>query len=139
MFCSVLTCGSADTPFVRPRTKTPDPDEFDGVATLLVCHIVEGSHEMCSSSRNMESEHSDSRSMESEHSDSRSMESEHSDSRSMESEYSDISVLSDNPMSVDNGSDTSSSEAPSIEVPLNAHILPGRGRHTYAVVPVLCV
>ncbi|KAJ7195480.1 hypothetical protein GGX14DRAFT_676693 [Mycena pura] len=131
----------ADTPFVRPLTKTFDPDKFDGVATLLVCHIAEGSPKTCSSSGNMESEHSDSRTMESEHSDSRRMESEHSDmdSRRMESEHSDISLLPDYPMSVDNRSDTSSSEAPSIEVPLNAHILPGRGRHTYAVIPVLCV
>ncbi|KAJ7898956.1 hypothetical protein B0H14DRAFT_105909 [Mycena olivaceomarginata] len=31
-----------EAPFVRPRTKTPDSDDFDGVATMLACHILEG-------------------------------------------------------------------------------------------------
>ncbi|KAJ7501285.1 hypothetical protein B0H11DRAFT_2275280 [Mycena galericulata] len=31
-----------EAPFVRPRTKTPDSDDFDGVATMLACHVLEG-------------------------------------------------------------------------------------------------
>ncbi|KAJ7757725.1 hypothetical protein DFH07DRAFT_1025155 [Mycena maculata] len=31
-----------EAPFVRPRTKTPDSDDFDGVATMLACHVHEG-------------------------------------------------------------------------------------------------
>ncbi|KAJ7784975.1 hypothetical protein DFH07DRAFT_872930 [Mycena maculata] len=33
---------STEAPFVRPRTKTPDSDNFDGVATMLACHVLEG-------------------------------------------------------------------------------------------------
>ncbi|KAJ7748765.1 hypothetical protein DFH07DRAFT_1062461 [Mycena maculata] len=33
---------STEAPFVRPRIKTPESDDFDGVATMLTCHVLEG-------------------------------------------------------------------------------------------------
>ncbi|KAJ7851949.1 hypothetical protein B0H14DRAFT_3866195 [Mycena olivaceomarginata] len=43
------------------------------------------------------------------------------------------------PMSVDSASASSSSGASCIDVPLDAHVIPGRGRHLYVLLPFLCV
>ncbi|KAJ7763998.1 hypothetical protein DFH07DRAFT_1059213 [Mycena maculata] len=40
--CAQEAMISTEAPFVRPRTKTPNSDDFDGVATMLACHVLEG-------------------------------------------------------------------------------------------------
>ncbi|KAJ7714769.1 hypothetical protein DFH07DRAFT_863228 [Mycena maculata] len=98
-----------ETAFVRPRTKTPHRGEFDGVATFLACHSVEGFARDSSSGPDMVDERSRS------------------------------SLPAVSPMSVDDASASSSSGASSIDVPLDAHIIPGRGRHLCLLLPFLCV
>ncbi|KAJ7270702.1 hypothetical protein B0H12DRAFT_776646 [Mycena haematopus] len=82
-----------EAPFVRPRTKTPDPDDLEGIATMLACHVFEGD------------------------------------------------VLPEDPTSEPPSSDAESDPSPqaSFNGPLGAHILPGRGVHTCAALPFLCV
>ncbi|KAJ6490629.1 hypothetical protein C8R47DRAFT_453666 [Mycena vitilis] len=123
-----------DTPFIRPRNTNPQRG-VDGSATLVACHTVDGVrkdhsspasqlatgaslpsvlpsniHDQCSSSSFVESKNSDS-----------------SGSPSLQSESSESC------------SSSSSSSVSSIDVPPEAHILPGRGRHLCAVLPFLCV
>ncbi|KAJ7303694.1 hypothetical protein DFH08DRAFT_793843 [Mycena albidolilacea] len=57
----------------------------------------------------------------------------------MPEDGSDSSCSQIYPMSVDSESDLSSLGAASINVPLDAHVLPGRGRHLCAILPFLCV
>ncbi|KAJ7270723.1 hypothetical protein B0H12DRAFT_1320184 [Mycena haematopus] len=84
-----------EAPFVRPRTKTPDSDDFEGIATMLACHVFDGD-------------------------------------------------VPEDPRplgSVPTSSDAESDPPPrlSFNGPLGAHILPGRGVHTCAALPFLCV
>ena len=94
---------------MRPRTTTPHRGGFDGVATLLACHSVGGFARDLSSSPDMVDERS---------------------------RFSLPAVYS---MSVDSASASSSSGASCIDVPLEAHVIPGRGRHLYVLLPFLCV
>ncbi|KAJ7476150.1 hypothetical protein FB451DRAFT_1245978 [Mycena latifolia] len=87
---------------------TPEAHELDGVATLLACHAVEKFPSACSSPIDIEAERSDA---------------------SLPSVY---------PMSVDSESECSTLGTPSIDVPLDAYVLPGRGRHISAELPFLC-
>ncbi|KAJ7463535.1 hypothetical protein B0H11DRAFT_1922977 [Mycena galericulata] len=103
--CSKEAITLTETPFVRPRTRTPYEGSLDGMATFLACHSVESFGD---------------------------------DSRYI-TEVQPRTVDADTavyPMSVDSESDSSVS---SIDVPLEAHVLPGRGKHLSAVLPFLCV
>ncbi|KAJ7645789.1 hypothetical protein B0H17DRAFT_1215917 [Mycena rosella] len=100
-----------ETAFVRPRTTTPHRGEFDGVASFLACHSVEGFAR------------------------------DSSFGPDMVEECSSFFLPAVYPMSVDSGSGSasSSSGASSIDVPLDAHVIPGCGRHRYVLLPFLCV
>ncbi|KAJ7455977.1 hypothetical protein B0H11DRAFT_2322162 [Mycena galericulata] len=39
--CAQEAMTITEAPFVRARIKTPDSDDFDGVATMLACHVIE--------------------------------------------------------------------------------------------------
>jgi hypothetical protein len=61
------------------------------------------------------------------------------DSLAMVDEPPNSSLPAGDPMSVDNESHPSGSGAASIDVPLEAHVIPGRGRHLCALLPFLCL
>ncbi|KAJ7248848.1 hypothetical protein B0H12DRAFT_1234838 [Mycena haematopus] len=96
----------SETTFVRPRTSTPHRGEFDGVATLLACHSVEGP------------------------------------GADMAVKPSRSSLPAVHSMTMGGASASSSSAASSIggiDVSLDAHVIPGCGRHQYVLLPFLCV
>ncbi|KAJ7090099.1 hypothetical protein C8R44DRAFT_990744 [Mycena epipterygia] len=117
----------AETPFVRPRTTTPYEGSLDGMATMLACHSVEsfgkGSQYLTDKVDKTTFVRPRTTSPRSD----------------MDDDTSHSSLPEVYPMSVDSESDCSSSGASSIDVPLEAHVLPGRGKHIYAVLPFLCV
>ncbi|KAJ7766884.1 hypothetical protein B0H16DRAFT_1522724 [Mycena metata] len=128
-----------ETAFVRPRTTTPDSG-VDGIATMLACHIVENlaknsDFAMDQGSCGAVAEESlysppDARPM--------SVDNEgHESSSSASSSSSTEPEL--HPMSASSESRRSASGASSIDLPLDAHILPGHGRHLCAVLPFLCI
>ncbi|KAJ6611598.1 hypothetical protein B0H10DRAFT_353035 [Mycena sp. CBHHK59/15] len=55
----------------------------------------------------------------------------------LRSEGSSSSLPPGDPMSVDTKSDSSDAGASSIDLPLEAHVLPGRGRHLFVAIPFL--
>ncbi|KAJ7728319.1 hypothetical protein B0H14DRAFT_3001247 [Mycena olivaceomarginata] len=98
-----------ETPFVLPRPKTTGRG-LDGVATMLACHIVEGP-------RN---------------------ERQHSRGDLVEDRSECSPPIASPTPTEDSRSDRSTSSDLSIDVPLDAHVLPGRGRHFCVVLPFLC-
>lgn len=99
---------STDTPFVRPR-KPGSGHEFDGVATMLACHIVTAPPRESSSPMDF-------------------------------SDHSSTSLLSLRyPMSRDSRSHCGDTEVAFLDLPLEAHVIPGRGRQLSAALPFLCI
>ncbi|KAJ7077156.1 hypothetical protein B0H15DRAFT_569947 [Mycena belliarum] len=131
-----------DTSFVRPRTKTPDIYELDGVAALLACHVVKiSSHsESSGSSSGIASERSDpsddlaDRESESE---SNNESDNESDRESYSKSASEIKIKSKNKR--ENDDPVENNPFPSIYVPLDGHILLAQGRQECAALPFLCV
>ncbi|KAJ7172135.1 hypothetical protein C8R46DRAFT_139013 [Mycena filopes] len=135
--------------FVRPRTTTLKHG-VDGVATMLACHIVEslakedgsamdqGFCDAMVEESNVSSQ-PDTRPMnvDSEGEQFRSA----SSSRSSSSQADGTSSLDPDvyPMNVDSESIQSSAGPSSIDVAVDAHILPGHGRHLCALLPLLCI
>ncbi|KAJ7077154.1 hypothetical protein B0H15DRAFT_569586 [Mycena belliarum] len=103
-----------DASFVRPRTKTPDLRGFDGLATMLTCHIVDGFGESSIPPLATEAIQSPESPLP-------------SHSTSIDSE------------TVTSSSTTLSTEMEAIDIPLDAHILPGSGIHVSAALPLLCI
>ncbi|KAJ7247886.1 hypothetical protein B0H12DRAFT_1235133 [Mycena haematopus] len=103
-----------DTPFVRPRRPTPDR-AFDGVATMLACHIKDNSSLMDVFRENPDS--------------------------SCSEQGSELSLPTVDMMSADTlfPSDSSDTGPPSIDLPLEAHVLPGRGKQCFAALPFLSI
>ncbi|KAJ6490631.1 hypothetical protein C8R47DRAFT_453779 [Mycena vitilis] len=126
-----------DVSFVRPRNTTPERG-VDGIATLLACHTVDGikkEHLSPASQLATKSSVPSAHPMsidDDERSSASSIESEHSTSSGSPSIESDSSSNS-------SASPSHSCSVSSIDVPTEAHILPGRGRHLCAVLPFLCV
>ncbi|KAJ6490627.1 hypothetical protein C8R47DRAFT_1045418 [Mycena vitilis] len=126
-----------DVSFVRPRNTTPERG-VDGIATLLACHTVDGikkEHPSPASQLATKSSVPSAHPMsidDDERSSASSIESEHSTSSGSPSIESDSSSNS-------SASPSHSCSVSSIDVPTEAHILPGRGRHLCAVLPFLCV
>ncbi|KAJ6490613.1 hypothetical protein C8R47DRAFT_1214905 [Mycena vitilis] len=126
-----------DVSFVRPRNTTPERG-VDGIATLLACHTVDGikkEHPSPASQLATKSSVPSAHPMsidDDEHSSASSIESEHSTSSGSPSIESDSSSKS-------SASPSHSCSVSSIDVPTEAHILPGRGRHLCAVLAFLCV
>jgi hypothetical protein len=112
-YCSQLMhrTGAA---FIRPRTTTPQRRGFDGIATMLACHPV---HSFEKGSKSLSS----------------------GSLPDTISNSSDASLPAVYPMQMDSESDCSRSGASSLDVPLNAHVPPGRGRQQGAVLPFFCV
>ncbi|KAJ7247889.1 hypothetical protein B0H12DRAFT_1303529 [Mycena haematopus] len=103
-----------DTPFVRPRRPAPDRG-FDGAATMLACHVKDSSSLMDISK---ESPYS-----------------------SCSEQGSEVSLPTIDMMSGDTlfPSECSDTGPPSIDLPLEAHVVPGRGRQFFAVIPFLSI
>ncbi|KAJ6578995.1 hypothetical protein B0H10DRAFT_2235989 [Mycena sp. CBHHK59/15] len=112
--CAAESMIMTDTSFVRPRRRAPDRG-FDGLATMLACHIVTSLSADNSPPINISEESPD----------------------PLRSEGSSSSLPPGDPMSVDTKSDSSDAGASSIDLPLEAHVLPGRGRHLFAAIPFL--
>ncbi|KAF7343056.1 hypothetical protein MVEN_01736000 [Mycena venus] len=108
---AIILTGAA---FVRPRTTTSQCRGFDGIATMLACHPIQ--------SFGKEPESLTSGSL-----------------VDTSSESSDASLPAAYPMSVNGESDCSRSDASSLDVPLDAHVLSGRGNNLSAVLPFFCV
>ncbi|KAJ6451090.1 hypothetical protein C8R47DRAFT_1329775 [Mycena vitilis] len=111
--CSREAIINTDARFVRPRRLPVAEDALDGIATMLVCHLV------------VNPQHEDPPPP--------------MDAVEAEPESAESSDL----MSVDADSDQSSTLAssnspPSVDLPLEAHILPGCGRHHFVALPLLC-
>ncbi|KAJ7613594.1 hypothetical protein DFH06DRAFT_1242353 [Mycena polygramma] len=111
--CSKEATINTDARFVRPRRLPVAEDALDGTATMLVCHLV------------VNTQHEDPPPP--------------MDAVEAEPESAESSDL----MSVDADSEQSSTLAssnspPSIELPLEAHVLPGCGRHHFVALPLLC-
>ncbi|KAJ7601514.1 hypothetical protein B0H17DRAFT_159612 [Mycena rosella] len=108
---AIILTGAA---FLRPRTTTPQRRGFDGIATMLACHPV---HSFEKGSKSLTSG---------------SLPDTIGDSP-------DASLPAVYPMQMDSESDCFPSGASSLDVPLDAHVPPGRGRHPGAVLPFFCV
>ncbi|KAK7054040.1 hypothetical protein R3P38DRAFT_1477118 [Favolaschia claudopus] len=135
--------------FVLPRLAASPNNVFDGVAEMLACQIVEGfekdsnpmNDEQSSSSGVVEADpHATSAPRSSSQDDSN--ESMGSDSAEVfiEASVPDQSPTerSDSFLSA-SGSAVSSTSDQSIDVSLNGHIFQGRGKHSFALLPFLCV
>ncbi|KAJ6474492.1 hypothetical protein C8R47DRAFT_1199521 [Mycena vitilis] len=111
--CSKEATINTDARFVRPRRLPVAEDALDGIATMLVCHLVVNTQQKDPPPP--------------------------IDAVELEPESSESSAL----MSVDADSENSSTlessnSPPSIDLPLEAHVLPGCGRHHFVALPLLC-
>ncbi|OAX38629.1 hypothetical protein K503DRAFT_717925 [Rhizopogon vinicolor AM-OR11-026] len=130
-----------DTPFVMPRAQdvaTQPSDLVDGHATLIAAHVIYSTPKTHSdrSSTNSGSGDYEDELMYSADS-SRRVHSDRSRTSSGSRDGEDVSMYSADSDSC-NGSLTLDS-LDGLDLPLQAHILPGRGRWHYAVLPVLLV
>ncbi|KAJ7147896.1 hypothetical protein C8R43DRAFT_1237086 [Mycena crocata] len=131
-----------DAAFVLPRTATPEYG-LDGVATVLACHAQDFRDDVVDSVKkpsetSLPAVLSMSVDGESNSSSSSSLSSTSSSSSSSSGARLDHSI---EPTSAENDSERSNSEI-SLDhepLPLDAHILPARGRHTCALLPFFCV
>jgi hypothetical protein len=109
-----------EVPFILPnfpQTKESKHEISDGVAAILLSHIVDNVDDSQARSRTI--------------SDSDSI---YTSSSSQVAEDDDYIMHK-----TYQSSTTTESTVPSIDVPFEAHILPGRGRRFCAVLPVICV
>ncbi|KAJ6467568.1 hypothetical protein C8R47DRAFT_990401 [Mycena vitilis] len=110
--CSKEATINTDARFVRPRRLPVAEDALDGIATMLVCHLVANA--------------------------------QHEDPSPMDAVEAELELAdSSDSMSVDADSEQysrleSSNSPPSIDLPLEAHVLPGCGRHHSVALPLLC-
>jgi len=118
MFC----IGRGEVPFILPRSAPSAQrkhEALDGIATVLLSHVVynvEGpASEVLTSQMNV-------------------------DRQSISNRPSD-DMADANDISMDDMEQTSSkaSTVSSVDVPFDAHVLPGRGRRLCAILPLLCV
>ncbi|KAK7062201.1 hypothetical protein R3P38DRAFT_3251543 [Favolaschia claudopus] len=148
--CSENAALLSHASFVLPRLVAPRDDIFDGVAEMLACHIVEGFEEESSRVDDEKSFPSGIASLQacphvtpaSHPSEDASNESMGSDPVEvfMEASVSDHSptVRSDSFFSASSSALSSNSDQ-SIDVSLNGHIFYGRGKHSFALLPFLCI
>jgi hypothetical protein len=123
---------SEETPFVMPRAQnvTSQPsDLIDGHATLIAAHTIRSTHRndpdrSGTRSGNREDEDEDS-------ADPSPM--DHSDRSSTTDSSGSADDEDESIYSADSGS------CDGLDLPLQAHMLPGRGRWHYAILPVLLV
>ncbi|KAJ7263684.1 hypothetical protein B0H12DRAFT_1217397 [Mycena haematopus] len=117
--CAKGTIIMNETPFVRPRTSTPHRGGFDGVATLIACHSLEGpdADPSADSGADMIVELS----------------------RSSPPAVYSMSMVSASTSASSSSSSDASSSIDGIDVPLDAHVIPGCGRHQYVLLPFLCI
>ncbi|KAJ7159272.1 hypothetical protein C8R43DRAFT_994308, partial [Mycena crocata] len=102
----------ADTLFVRPRITVPD-GIYEGTATMLLCHPVTSLEDSEGVSMDVD----------------------------IDEEIPEYSSRDPEPMNLDSGSDDSSTgpQIPSLDLPLEAQILPCYGKQVLAALPLLCV
>ena len=134
-----MYASSEETPFVMPRAQsvTSQPsDLIDGHATLIAAHTIRSTpmndpDRLVSSSGNREDENEDS-------ADPSPM--DHSDRSSTTDSSGSADDEDESMYSADSGScDGSLDSLDGLDLPLQAHMLPGQGRWHYAVLPVLLV
>ncbi|KAJ7735870.1 hypothetical protein DFH07DRAFT_843356 [Mycena maculata] len=155
--CSQNAIILSHTPFVRPRI-IPLDNRFDGIGEMLACHVVQGFRGTDDSSilddeKSSASEaacarrHSNTTSSQNCHSGGTSKRENHpngtstrgsnfagrSPRGSISSDISDADSIPDLYRSI------SSESEPSIDVSLNGHIFQGSGKHSYALLPFLCI
>ncbi|KAJ7685566.1 hypothetical protein DFH06DRAFT_1158840 [Mycena polygramma] len=128
-----------DVAFVRPRNTTPERG-VDGLATLLACYTVDGVRKEHPSPASQVATEASATSLPSVH--PSSTDDQCSSASLVESENSDSSgspLMQRESFDSCSSSPSYSGSVSSIDVPPEAHILPGRGRHLCAVLPFLCV
>jgi hypothetical protein len=115
------TC-SGEVAFIRPLRSPSEQrscEDLDGIATVLLSHVVDSIDDH----------------------DSHSLEDTNVERRSSNEHVSDKIITDDDDVSmnyIDKSIDEISSTV-SINVPFEAHVLPGRGRRFCSVLPLLCV
>ncbi|KAJ7085443.1 hypothetical protein B0H15DRAFT_376188 [Mycena belliarum] len=151
--CSRNAMTLSHAPFVRPRIIPPD-DRFDGIAEMLACHVVQGFRGSLilddeKSSASFARNHSSTASSQKSGSRADANQGNHpnetstrdSDSAGRSPRGSISSDISSDISTVESDSDEilDSQSSPSIDVSLNGHIFQGSGKHSYALLPFLCI
>ncbi|KAJ7077294.1 hypothetical protein B0H15DRAFT_565214 [Mycena belliarum] len=147
-FTSILAASSSQnaiilshTPFVRPCVIPPD-DRFDGIAEIVACHVVQGFRGTDDSlmlddekpSASFARSHSNTTSSQEIGSRADANQGNHpNETSTRDSDSAEPSAESDSDEIPD------SQSSPSIDVCLNGHIFQGSGKHSYALLPFLCI
>ncbi|GBE81449.1 hypothetical protein SCP_0311780 [Sparassis crispa] len=143
MACSPDSCYLNEASFVLPRV-SPRSNQvaFDGVATVLISHVVDesGFSRSCSPSNAMDvdARFGGTRSQ----SDGTARSSSHNSmDLSIDGTRSTVDSEGDYADEDQESTDETSQElsGPSIDVPFDAHVLSGSGRRSFAVLPMICV
>ncbi|KAJ7731836.1 hypothetical protein DFH07DRAFT_991714 [Mycena maculata] len=155
--CSQNAIILSHTPFVRPHIFPPG-NRFDGIGEMLACHVVQGfkgtddssildDEKLSASEAAFARRHSNTTSSQNCHSGATSNRENHPNGTSTRGSNSAVrsprgSISSDisDADSIPNLYRSISSESePSIDVSLNGHIFQGSGKHSYALLPFLCI
>ncbi|KAJ7023829.1 hypothetical protein C8F04DRAFT_1271069 [Mycena alexandri] len=156
--CSQNAIILSHTSFVRPRIIPPD-NRFDGIGEMLACHVVQGfggtddspilddEKSSASEAASFARSHSNTTSSQNSHSGVTSNREDHPNGTSIRSSnFADRSPrgsissdISDADSIPDLYRSISSESEPSIDVSLNGHIFQGSGKHSYALLPFLCI
>ncbi|KAL6308118.1 hypothetical protein BKA93DRAFT_892652 [Sparassis latifolia] len=143
MVCSPESCYLNGASFVLPRV-SPQSNQvaFDGVATVLISHVVDesGFSRSCSSSNAMDVDApSDGTRSQNDGTDRSS--SHNSMDLSIDGTRSTVDSSGDYADKDQESTDETSQEfsGPSIDVPFDAHVLSGSGRRSFVVLPMICV
>ncbi|GBE81446.1 hypothetical protein SCP_0311750 [Sparassis crispa] len=143
MACSPDSCYMVEVSFVLPRAP-PRSNQiaFDGVATVLISHVVDesGFSRSCSPSNAMDVDApSDGTRSQSNSTDEST--SHNSMDLCMDGSRSTVGSEGDYADEDQESTDETSQElsGPSIDVPFDAHVLSGSGRRSFVVLPMICV
>ncbi|KAL6308097.1 hypothetical protein BKA93DRAFT_599225 [Sparassis latifolia] len=143
MACSPDSCYLNGASFVLPRVYPRSSQvAFDGVATVLISHVVDesGFSRSCSPSNAMDVDApSDGTPSQSDGTDGSS--SHNSMDLSIDRTRSTVDSEGDYADEDQGSTDETSQElsGPSIDVPFDAHVLSGSGRRSFVVLPMICV
>ncbi|KAK7054038.1 hypothetical protein R3P38DRAFT_2854128 [Favolaschia claudopus] len=145
--CSENTALLSHASFVLPRLAAPIEGIFDGVAEMLACHIVEGFDKDSSAMDDEKPSSSGVAEVDPHATSAPRLSQDDSDERmgSYSAEISSEASVSDHSPTERSGSffsasgsALSSTSDQSIDVSLNGHIFQGRGKHSFALLPLLC-
>ncbi|GBE87639.1 hypothetical protein SCP_1103160 [Sparassis crispa] len=139
--CSPESCYMDEVSFVLPQLSPRSSQVvFDGIATLLISHIVDESQFVRSRSSS-DAMDVDAFSEPEDDQDGADASSSHNSERiSIDGTHSTADSEGDYADDQDSTDETSQQPSgPSIDVPFDAHVLRGSGRRLFAVLPVICV